>query len=58
MTARKLKLPTLLQRVHDSWWPERHGDVIKVLKTRVHVQWLDGEVWVYDREHLKFLVCE
>jgi hypothetical protein len=42
-------------RVHDVWWPFRVGKVTRVLKTRVHVEWPDGEVWKYDLAHTKFL---
>lgn len=42
-------------RVYDRWWPNRRGVVVKVLKTRVHVQWWDGEVWSYDKPHMQFL---
>lgn len=36
-------------------WPWRAGVVAKVLKTRIHVRYGD-DVWVYDRDHRKFLV--
>jgi hypothetical protein len=42
-------------RVYDRWWPNRRGVVTKVLKTRVHIQWWDGEVWSYDLAHMQFL---
>ena len=42
-------------RVCDRWWPLRVGVVRRVLKTRVHVEWLDGGRWVYDAAHLRFL---
>ena len=43
-------------RVFDKWWPWRTGVVIKVCKTRLHVRWLDnGEIWKYDKAHMKFL---
>lgn len=42
-------------RVFDRWWPYRHGVVIKRLKTRLRVQWSDGEVWTYDQPHMQFL---
>jgi len=45
----------LRARVFDRWWPYRYGVVIKVLKTRLRVQWSDGEVWSYDRPHMQFL---
>jgi len=45
----------LKARVHDRWWPYRYGTVVKVLKTRVHVRWVDGEIWSYDKPHLQFL---
>jgi hypothetical protein len=48
----KLKRKT---RVFDRWWPYRYGVVIKVLKTRLHVQWSDGEIWKYDQAHTQFL---
>lgn len=38
-------------KVIDTWWPERVGEVIKVTKTSVHIVWLDGDKWIYDREH-------
>lgn len=41
--------------VYDRWWPWRIGTIVKVLKTRLHVQWADGETWVYDRPHEQFL---
>jgi hypothetical protein len=44
--------------VHDKGWPWRLGVVIRVLKTRVHVQWTGGEVWNYDLPHTQFLVKE
>lgn len=43
------------QKVYDRWWPYRPGKVIKVLKTRIHVRWFDGEVWSYDKAHQQFL---
>jgi hypothetical protein len=43
--------------VHDSWWPWRVGTVIKRGKATAAVQWSDGEVWRYDRDHLQFLVA-
>jgi len=44
--------------VHDRWWPWRVGFVARVLKTRLHVTWSDGETWTYDRAHMQFLVRE
>ncbi len=41
--------------VYDSWWPLRLGSVVRCLKTRIRVQWSDGEVWSYDKAHQKFL---
>lgn len=43
------------QAVHDSWWPLRSGHVRNVLKTRLRVEWSDGEVWTYDQSHMQFL---
>lgn len=37
--------------VFDIWWPWRIGRVIKATKTRAHVRWSCGEVWIYDRAH-------
>jgi len=45
-------------KVHDRWWPIRLGVVVRVLKTRIHVQWTDGEIWNYDEPHTIFLVKE
>jgi hypothetical protein len=42
-------------KVYDAWWSWRAGVVRRVTKTRVHVEWFDGEVWEYDREHVQFL---
>lgn len=41
--------------VYDSWWPWRVGSIIKVLKTRLHIEWADGKIWIYDLAHMKFL---
>jgi hypothetical protein len=41
--------------VYDRWWPYRLGRVTKRTKTRVTVEWLDGETWTYDKAHLQFL---
>lgn len=42
--------------VYDRWWPWRLGRLLKRTKASAVVQWLDGEVWRYDRAHLQFLV--
>jgi hypothetical protein len=52
------KKPVTFRRgnsVYDSWWPHRIGRVLKVLKTRLHVQWSDGQVVTYDKPHQRFL---
>jgi hypothetical protein len=41
--------------VYDRWWPYRVGYVIKKLKTRIRVEWSNGEIWTYDQAHLQFL---
>jgi hypothetical protein len=41
--------------VFDIWWPWRTGTIIKRTKTRLSVRWSDGEVWRYDRQHVRFL---
>ena len=41
--------------VYDVSKPWRGGRVVRVLKTRVHVEWSDGELWRYDRAHTRFL---
>jgi hypothetical protein len=46
------------QRVYDRWWRYRHGVVVKILKTRIHVRWSDGEIWSYDKAHQQFLEIE
>jgi hypothetical protein len=56
MTLRSLKLrPDLTGPVVDRWWPHRVGTIVRRLKTRLHVQWSDGEVWRYDAAHARFL---
>jgi hypothetical protein len=46
----------LNQIVYDSWWPWRLGKIVKVLKTRIHVMWIDnGRVDSYDKPHQQFL---
>jgi len=42
-------------KVVDEWWPWRFGTVIKSTKRTTHVRWLGGDVWKYDRTHMKFL---
>jgi len=43
-------------RVYDRWWPWRMGKIVRVLKTRIRVEWSDtGEYWSYDRAHQQFL---
>jgi hypothetical protein len=39
-------------RVYDRWWPWKVGKVVKVLKTRVQVQFPD-RVTTYDEAHSK-----
>jgi hypothetical protein len=41
----------------DRWWPDRVGTVVRRLKTRLHVQWPDGEIWRYDAAHARFLTA-
>ena len=41
--------------VVDRWWPHRVGTIVRRLKTRLHVQWSDGEIWRYDTAHARFL---
>lgn len=42
--------------VFDSWWPtESRGTVVRVLKTRVYVQLLNGDLQRYDRPHCRYL---
>jgi hypothetical protein len=56
MALRSLELrPDLTGPVVDRWWPHRVGTIIRRLKTRLHVQWSDGEVWRYDAAHARFL---
>lgn len=45
----------LKQRVYDRWWPARLGTIVRVTASTVRVQWIDGERWIYDRDHLQFL---
>ena len=47
--------PDLSGAVIDRWWPHRVGTVVRRLKTRLHVRWSDGEVWIYDSAHTQFL---
>jgi hypothetical protein len=47
----------LVGRVVDRWWPDRVGTVVRRLKTRLHVQWSDGEIWRYDAAHARFLTA-
>jgi hypothetical protein len=47
--------PDLSAPVVDRWWPHRPGVVVRRLKTRLHVQWSDGEIWRYDAAHARFL---
>jgi hypothetical protein len=54
VAARGLR-PELSGAVVDRWWPHRVGEVVRRLKTRLHVRWLDGEVWRYDAAHARFL---
>jgi hypothetical protein len=49
--------PDLTGVVVDRWWPHRVGTIIRRLKTRLHVQWSDGEVWRYDAAHARFLAA-
>lgn len=42
-------------KVYDQWWAERIGTVKKIAGRRVVVEWSDGKVWQYDREHCPFL---
>lgn len=59
LPSRELRDPRRFRpgrRVYDRWWPWRLGSVTRVLRTRVHVRWSDGEECSYDREHLPFLV--
>jgi hypothetical protein len=58
VTARAVKHGLRLDlsgAVVDRWWPRRMGRVIRRLKTRLHVRWSDGEVWIYDAAHTQFL---
>ena len=41
-------------RVQDTWWQEKTGRVVEVLKTRVKIE-MNGDVVTYDRDHYKFL---
>jgi hypothetical protein len=54
VTKRGLR-PDLTGAVIDRWWPHRVGVVVRRLKTRLHVRWLDGEIWSYDTAHTQFL---
>jgi len=46
-------------KVYDRWWPWRVGKIIKILKTRVKIEFpnIFGEksIVTYDKAHLKFL---
>lgn len=33
----------------------RRGRIVEVMKTRIKVQWLDGDIETYDRAHVQFL---
>ncbi len=44
-----------MKRCYDRWWPWRGGVVLHRTNDRAIVRWDDGEVWRYDRAHLKFL---
>lgn len=41
--------------VYDVWWPWRLGRIMRRLKTCTYVRWSDGEIWRYDKAHLKYL---
>lgn len=47
------------QLVYDQSWPYRRGRILKVLKTRLRVEWfepINGEhIWTYDKAHQRFL---
>jgi len=46
-------------RVTDTWfWEWGVGVCIKTLKTRWHIRFADGEVRIFDRQHLQFLKLE
>lgn len=42
--------------VADRWWPWRVGRIKRRTKYSAHVEWSDGEVQRYDRDHLQFLM--
>lgn len=42
------------EKVYDRWWPWDIGVITKVLKTEIHVLFIDGET-VYDKAHYQFL---
>lgn len=42
--------------VTDKWWKEKVGKVTKVYSKTLHVEWSDGDKWIYDKDHLVFLV--
>jgi len=50
--------PKLKEKVVDTWFPEWGiGTCVKVLKTRFHILFTDGELRVYDHPHAnQFLV--
>ena len=54
MTIAKTRLPAT-DKVVDRWWPWRVGVIIKRGKSSCAVQWMDGEIWRYDRSHIQFL---
>ncbi len=44
------------QKVIDRWFKEWGiGVCVKVLKTRWHIDFTDGETRVFDKQHLQFL---
>ena len=49
--------PTFMKgvAVFDTWWPWRHGTVLRIGETRLRVRWDDGQEWSYDKAHLQFL---
>ncbi len=45
----------MTRRVYDAWWPWRLGDVVSETRYAITVRWADGETWIYDREHQRYL---
>jgi len=45
------------EKVFDYWWPKLFGigEIIKVLKTRIYIDFTNMGILIYDKAHYKFL---